>query len=447
MVRSILTTGSLTLCWLYSPDSLVIAGNSIGTEGWYFLIPFLLAFVVSGWALAIIYRVTRHSTIGIQSVGHLPEKSRQMNYLISLSLTIGCCLGLVLFIPTSTLIRAGFIFNDTFSHSFPNYGFSLLLLAGVSLPHLWNEKLPVILQICFFGATLCCLIILTLFGLLSGQEYFLTIAENTPCVSDPLEIPASFWILFCTFILLFLGYDQGKSYLFSWKYRLLLLFWGALFIGLWCAVSLLHVPQTQLALSTIPYILGAQEILGDHGRVLIGITVICGAFSVVNGLFIITNRLIQQQLVSAAPVNPAILSLLTQRIYTILVSIIIIVLLLATNLAGAREEIFEMYIYGSLLLWLLHTAVRIHAGLHAFHKAGGKTARIHFFLPALLLFTFISLVLTHTQPDTLVLYLALVLTVSSSIAAAWLFYMGQNRNPVLKYQRRLAQAATPQLFG
>lgn len=433
MIRSILTTGSLTLCWLLSPDSLSIAGNSIGKGGWYFLIPFFLAFVVSCWASNIIYRVTRHINIGIQPSMSPSEKTHSMGSLIYLTLTFGCCLSLVLFIPTGTLLTAGFLFNETFLYQFSHYNFSFVMLAVVLLPHLFNEKLPVAMQAFSFCATICCLFILILFGLLSGQDYFSTTAGITTKVVDPLQIPFSFWVLFCTSMLLFLGYDQGKSYLLHWRYRVLLLSTGAIIIGLWCAASLLHVPQIHLTFSTIPYILGAQEILGPPGRIVIGVMIICGTFSVVNGLFIITNRLITQQLVSATPFNPAVFSIIRQRYYKVIVSTII-GLFLATGLEW--EEELETFIYGSLLLWLLLTAVRIQAGLLAFQKAGGNTSRIHFFLPLLFLASFISLVLTHTQPTTLVAYILLILAVASTITAAWLLNIKGYHKPLAVPLRR-----------
>lgn len=419
MVRSLLTTGSLTLCWLFSPDSLVLAGNSTGKGGWYFLFPYLLALAVSCWAVTVIYRITRHSTIGIQSTIHFPEKFRPISSLVFLSLTLGCCLSLALFIPTGTLVTAGFTFNETFLYWFPNFGFSFLLLAAILLSHLWSEKLPVILQICFFSTTVCCLSILTVAGLHSGQEFFFSIAEGAAKGTDPLQTVVSFWGLFCTALLLFLGYDQGKSFLLSWRYRVLLVVAGGLIVGLWCSASLLHVPQSKLAISTTPYILGAREILGQQGRILIGITIICGTFSVVNGLLLMTNRLLQQQLVSTLPQTSALSALLKQRLFATFISILI-GCFLVLGLAG--EERLETYIFGSLLLWILLTAVRIYAGLYLFRKTGGKTAKAHFYLPVLFLLCFISLLLTHNNPGVLVAYLAVVLISAAAIAAVFLFY-------------------------
>lgn len=389
--------------------------------------PFFLACLVSCWASDIIYRVTRHTPIGTQRSISPSDKNPSISYLIYLTLTLGCCLSLVLFIPTGTLLSAGVIFNAVFPYHVPASSFSILLLVVVMLPHLFNEKLPVALQAFSFSATICCLFILIFFGLISGHEPFWA-GELSPAQGvDPGPIPVSFWVPFCTSMLLFLGYDQGKSYLFHWKYRVLLLAIGAMIIGLWCTASQFQVPRIFLTLSTISHIWTTREILGQPGGVVIVSMIIFGTYSVVNGLFIITHRLIKQQLVSTMVYKPAVFSHVRKKPYILFVSAII-GLLLATGLEWAEE--LETFVFGSLLLWLLLTAVRIHAGLRAFHRAGGNSSRIHFFIPVLFLVSFITLIITHTQPIALVGYIGLVLVIASIITAAWLLNVREYHNPI-----------------
>ena len=53
----------------------------------------------------------------------------------------------------------------------------------------------------------------------------------------------------------------------------------------WNAAALIHVEASRLAGTSIPYILTARSILGQTGRIVMGIVVIAGACAAVNLLF------------------------------------------------------------------------------------------------------------------------------------------------------------------
>lgn len=267
-------------------------------------------------------------------------------------------------------------------------------------------------QIYFFTTTYCCLSILAIYGLVTGTINLPTAASSSDQLLAPVS-RTSLGVLFCTPLLLFLGHEQQDHHDPSSPSRLLILLSGAGVIGIWCAASLLHVPQNKLASSTIPYILGAREILGQTGRILMGVTIISGTLCVVNGLLIYASRTLRRQL-SESTSLPPLTSLWYQRIFALLVSVLIGASL-AMGVAG--EDRLETYIHGSLLLWLLLTAGKTIAAQRT-HEKPSSSWSPHFLLPALLALSFFYLVFSHSDKSTLLLHLSLVLVVAMVIATA-----------------------------
>ncbi len=93
---------------------------------------------------------------------------------------------------------AGFTFNETFVHWFPNFGFSFLLLASILVLHLIGEKMAAAIQPVFIGTTFVCLLLLSIYGAGGGTE-IQTISAEPPFLSI---IP-----LTAATLVLFLGYD------------------------------------------------------------------------------------------------------------------------------------------------------------------------------------------------------------------------------------------------
>ncbi|MCP3888548.1 MAG: APC family permease [Desulfobulbaceae bacterium] len=414
MVWKYLTIASLTFCWMFSPDALVLLGNSAGKGGWSFILFLLLAFSVSGWAIHILQSTYRTgvSPKNYQSI----SSSTGMNTVVTLSLTLAYCLTLALFIPTGTLVTAGFTFNETFVYWFPNFGFSFLLLGVILLVHLWSVRLPLMLQVIFVGITLISLLVLSTIGLLSPQNSGSIPFSPSTDSATAMETLHIGFTLFSGSMLLLLGYDQTINTSLKFKERLLILTAGGLVLTLWGTASLLHIPHGKLCNSTIPYIIGAREIFGQPGRIIIGIAIISGTCGVVNGLFIFSNNCIQH-LATSQSLPPAMSPILRQRAHALLLALLI-GLFMASGLAG--EEHLETYIYGALLLWLLHTGYRLSTSAKVNYEKS-KTPLIYcFFAPTLFFLTFFFSVASYNDFKTLSRFLILALASSAAMAVCWL---------------------------
>ncbi len=401
MIRSFLVTVSLTLCWALSPDVLVLLGNSVGQGGTVFFAALFLGAAFSAMAANILQRPFR-SPAGNNRRDIL---SSQIGPFLAITLTIAGRLSPVLLISTGILVTAGFTFNETFAYWFPNFGFSFFLLLVVLVLHLCGDKVVLAAQPMFFCLTACCLLFLSIAGLMTEPP----VAQP---VSAPAETGQTFFLTFiCLSLLLFLGYDQQvpPQPTVNRLYFLSAIGIGFLLLVIWGLASLKHVPQARLAESTVPYVISAKAIFGQPGRILMGIAIISGACGAVNGLFYLSGRSLSQVLPGfASPQIQAIFMTLT------------IALFLAGGLAGSRN--LEIYIFGALLLWLLTISANCLAIAREKHLLHG------YLVGVLLLAAVVYLACTFPQTWLLSRFCLLVLVASAWFSAAWCGYGRKKRN-------------------
>ena len=118
-------------------------------------------------------------------------------------------------------------------------------------------------------------------------------------------------------------------------------------LAIWGVVSTRFVALDRLTVSSIPYMTTAAAVMGQTGRIVMGIAVIAGSCAAVNGLFTL-SRLHLEELATFktnARIRKGIPLLLGVAIAT----------LLFLGVAGSRN--LELFIRGSLLLWLLYGAI------------------------------------------------------------------------------------------
>jgi amino acid transporter len=118
--------------------------------------------------------------------------------------------------------------------------------------------------------------------------------------------------------------------------------------------SFLYVPADRLAGTTIPHILAARKILGQPGRIIMGLVIISGTGAAINALFAAVGRMM------AAVSRQAYLPFLPQRFFnrssnTMIFLALVIATMMALGVAGT--DALDTYIRGSLILWLLNYAV------------------------------------------------------------------------------------------
>lgn len=369
---------SLYLGWLLSPDALVITSNLAGKGGVSSVLILFAGCILSflGLIFARYHNEDTHATA--------------LESIVLQSFGLAAAIALAVFLPTGMLVTAGFTFNETFVYWFPNFGFSGLLLIIILLIHLVGESAVQIAQRLFSSTALLGIFIIVLVGLLSP-------ATSTAVVSDTIEAPA-YAHIFAVSLLLFLGAWHTTLRKISPIQLFFTLMGSALLLGLWQIVAVKYVPAEKLATSTIPYIFVAREVMGQAGRIVIGITIISGTCAAVNYFFSLatrqTSKLLQPFTIHAKSET------VVRRVVALLL-VITIAFSMASGLAG--EPHLETYIYGSLLLWLMSVAVEITVQwLHTRKLA-------YIFLPLLFISTALYLTMTHEEVTSLVIFSALAL--------------------------------------
>ena len=115
----------------------------------------------------------------------------------------------------------------------------------------------------------------------------------TVTILPPLKGSFSVLLLFVGFDLLTLSREQSADNAPHLQRHLLigLLLAGTIFC-LWGVASFLYVPSERLADTTIPHILAAKKILGQTGRIIMGVVIIAGTGAAVNALFMAIGEMI-----------------------------------------------------------------------------------------------------------------------------------------------------------
>ena len=415
MARPFLISGSISLSWMLSPDALIILGNSVGQSGIMFFTPFAIGLILSILAIVLIH----HPAVTLGTGNSFTLLATSTGLLPAMALTLASRLCLVLLLPTGMLVTAGFSFNETFLYWFPNFAFSFLLLGIILSLHLIGNRIALVAQPIFIGLTLCCLLLLCLAGLFGPQELKLTQLESGDKFS--LTIPLVF-----TALLLFLGYDQPSSPPSdSRKNNIWTIVAGFLLLAAWGFVSLQYVPQTKLSNSTIPYIISAREILGQPGRIIMGIAVISGTCGLVNGLFLLSSRSLQQ-MTDHIFLSSKGSSVLNTRIWQIIFSLFIGIFM-ATGLAGSEK--LNIYMYGALLFWLIMIGMYCFTAASNLQKQQRRGAQYWYLLTAVFPLAAIWLICINPHATTLVVFCFIVLVISSTISTGLIWY---HRNKINK---------------
>ena len=330
--------------WIFSSESLMIAGNSAGTLGWL-VIPLLLGTVLLLICnSAITHNVARsnnlHSEIALLKtvLGTLP----------TVSVALASCFPLLIFATTGLLVTAGYTFNEVFLYWFPNFGFAFLLLFCLTICQLLPTRYLIGIQLLLITLAALGLLILGLYGIFSLEQP-VTAMLTSPRVSSSTLLSTSLLLL------LFVGptLTQGTAK----EYVKRSIFVLAILLP-WLLASISHVPAERLAHSTIPFMTAARKIMGEPGRQLMGVVVIAGSSAAVTALFLLCRQKLKELAYEA--ILPSFFATAGERWVFAPIAAIIIATCMATGLAG--DEILEILLRSALLLWLFsHCLVSIAA--------------------------------------------------------------------------------------
>lgn len=347
--------GIAAMAWvlgvMVSPDTLVMLGNGLGTIGWAFLwiLPLSMGFHLlhaAGYRkLALrqsgcsgeVYFVK--STIGWLPPALFPIFSRAF---------------FAVFAATGILVSAGFVFNEVFVYWFPNFSLAFILLAVVSSLHFISEVLAERSQIVFVGIALLGIMILSLAGLVGGGGP--AAVEIQQSGHFELHGLLLFGFIFVGFDLLcFSKICGGKADRSLAGMMLTGIVFAALIFAAWAMVSLSAVPAEKLRDTTIPHIIAARHVLGQTGRILIGISVISGACATVNALFMAISRMVDSTIKDGVLFRTAFASKPNPRLVTVAVLAVTTAVLMATGFAG--DDVLEDFITAGLLMWIVNYGV------------------------------------------------------------------------------------------
>jgi hypothetical protein len=410
MMRAFLLTAGFALSWTLSPDALVLLGNAVGSGGHRFLLSLAGGLLLTASAVLL-----RHHRGG--AAEPLPTAYTDLTTAVgrvpAMALSLASHLSLVLLLPTGMLVSAGFAFNETFAHRFPNFAFSALLLAAILAAHLAGERSALTLQWLLLLVTAGCLSLLVLIGL--------TTSPALPSLTATPPTPASAGLIptgLATCLLLLLGFETSRPGAApEGPAQLLAALAGVgVLLALWSVVSLAQVSRESLATSTLPHLLTARELLGQPGRMVMAVAIISGSCSLVNGLFLRASDALGQ-LPSAGRTGPGWFSGHRGRLFAVFFALAI-AFALAGGLAGSDS--LATFIQGSLLLWLLLTAGLGYGAGKRLCRQGQTIGYLAYPVVAAQLAAIAWLTATSPQADSLVLFCLLTLAAAGLLATVWL---------------------------
>ena len=399
---------------MLSPDTLVMAGGFYGNTGMIGILTVAAAGLA--YLLFLPQYVDTFSPVLKQGRGAgKPERSMR-SFLMIFSLTVK--IAAVLFLATGMLVSSGFIFNEVFVYWFPNFGFAFLLLFILAGFQLLNQNTMIRLQLSFVGIVISGLLILIIAGFFSAPDATgMTGSGNAFSPNNPVGM------VFIP-LLIFIGLDMGMN-LFGRKKETTKLQLSVsvglvlILIAAWGIVALKFVPMERLSQTTISHIIVSRSILGNTGRIIMGVIVIAGTLGAVHALF--TSIRMQLSRIIETGGEAIGLARMAPTAGTGVIGIGIAALM-AGGLAG--YTVLETLIRGALIFWLsfyalislIHlkrvTAASVDDGLKYSLKIIKNVIPAMVFLSGI-----IMLVLTNDEPITLITFSAILFGI---ILIGWL---------------------------
>jgi amino acid transporter len=240
------------------------------------------------------------------------------------------------------------VFNEVFLYWFPNFGFAFGLL-GVLLA-INVLRVSGAAQVVFVAAAVLGLALLTALGLTGTGGNGAQASADVSTLGTLRAAPVG--------LLLLIGYDLGgresmsgaeaeslKTGVIFSPMAAAIVIVGVLFC-LWGVASVRYVTLEKLSESTIPHTVAAREILGQKGRIVIGVVAIAGTCGAVNALFFSVSRMLSGM--ASQGLLPRFLS---RPQVTVLILAGGAAAMMGLGMAG--DPLLEILIRAGLCFWLL----------------------------------------------------------------------------------------------
>ena len=359
------STLALVMGLMLSSESLILLGNNMGDMGIFFLVAIFFAIIVH------IFTALSYGELFVLFPGPASETQsirRALGPVPAIFFPLCSKVVLTICISTGILATAGFVFNEVFVYWFPNFAFAFVLLGFLLTINLLGQPILDKIQIVFVMAAIAGLLFLSAIGL-SGLG-------NTPSI--PEEINPVFNIkVGSAGLLLFVGFDLAGFFNGDNPVKLVKsIVVGILLVGvvfsLWGLVSINYVSPEKLAATTIPYTVTARKILGQEGRIIMGVVVLAGICSAVNVLLAGVSRMMVGM--ADQGLLPPFLAVFRDRAVIPLILLAIgIASMMAMGMAGSPS--LEVYVRAGLLFWLLNYAV-VHLSVLIMRKRINNRSQI-----------------------------------------------------------------------
>ncbi len=328
-----------------SAEALMLLGNGVGLAGISFLLALAVAALVHG--LGACYLFGRFS--GPADEIRLLQKV--LGPTAALAVPAAGRVALALVAATALMAISGFVFNEVFFLSFPNFLFAFLFLGLIVIVNLTGPKIWNGFQITAIAVVLIGLGLLICFGLLRSP--------STALVESAFTVKGFGLTALLTAALLPIGYELGflaggQASQPSRRGPVAALLVGSLCLILWGWLSAHWVPRATLAETTIPHMLTARTILGQEGRIIMGVVVLAGAGAAVNAL--IGGVAGMFRAMGSAGLLPGGMN--PNRFRARLPALLLgaaTAAMLALGVAGSDN--LTVFLQTGLVLWLLHHAV------------------------------------------------------------------------------------------
>lgn len=324
------------LSLMLAPHSLTLMGNLAGTHQWMFLIFICLAaglYWLNGQSLRALAALPHDVAVQPLSLRFLLLSSRWTTAVT---------------LPTVLLVTAGFTFNETFIHWFPNFAFAFILLGLVLAIQLMGEGIARRFQIGFMLPVVLGLMTLGIMGVWQ--------LPSSTLIMTPEKTGFQIYA-FCAILLLLVGFDLSannnplknsapKGTIAAGLATIIFIF------ILWATASLVHIPADRLSDSYIPYVLAARSIGGETGRYIMGAIIIAGSCAATNAIFLSQSQITAHMASHWPTNNPEKSNLLTRPYLWSILSTVAVGVMMASGMAGTDE--IDIYIRAGLIIWLIY---------------------------------------------------------------------------------------------
>jgi amino acid transporter len=416
---------TLAMGLLVSAETLTILGNSAGRTG-YGLTVFIAGAGLIHILTAIAYGRAFTEYPGPSGEGRLIRKAfgpiPAILFPVCARVTTAVCAS------TGLLATAGYVFNEVFLYWFPNLGFSFCLLALLLIINLLDRRVSLGAQVVFVGVALSGLLFLSVTGLFEWANPPVT-AQDEPRGWPHLPESA------VAALLLFVGFDlasfTGENRRNPAPAMIAAILLAGIVFSCWAWVSAQYVPLDKLASTSIPYVSTARAILGETGRICMGIVILAGSSAAVNALLIAVSRMMG--VMAAEGLLPPFLAIgKNQATAGTLVLAAAVAAMMGLGMAG--ETILTVYVRAGVFFWLFHYGVVLASAYKTSIKPAPASAarspvpdRLFFtlvFIPGLvaMISTLAGVLLLEMDWRPIVGTVVILLAIGLAFASFWITY-------------------------